>query len=178
MTPEIVAPNLLIVPFAETDLCPAYVEWLNDRELMRYSEQRLKRHTLESCRAYLRSFQGTPHHFWALRHATLGLVGTMTAYLDPVRGDSADLGILVGHPQARGRGLGREAWGAVMETLLGPLGLGSVTAGTLEINTPMRRVMEGTGMQRLPEKEHFLLWESRQVLVVKMVKHANMELRR
>lgn len=177
MTPEIVAPNLLIAPFAETDLRPAYVDWLNDQHLMRYSEQRLKRHTLESCRAYLRSFQGTPHHFWALRHAALGLVGTMTAYLDPIQGDSADLGILVGHPLARGRGIGREAWRAVMETLLGPLGLGSVTAGTLEVNTPMRRIMAGTGMTRLPEKERFLLWESRQVLVVKMVKYAEMEQR-
>lgn len=175
MTPEITTCHLLIRPFTENDLHPAYVGWLNDATLMRFSEQRFKQHTLESCREYLRSFQGTPHHFWAVRHAGLGLVGTMTAYLDEARGDSADLGILVGHSLARGLGIGREAWSAVLETLLGPLGLGRVTAGTLEVNWPMRRIMEATGMRLLPEKERFLLWESRQVLVVKMVKYARME---
>jgi [ribosomal protein S5]-alanine N-acetyltransferase len=39
--------RLLIVPFSEKHLQEKYVGWLNDKELMRYSEQRHKKHDFE-----------------------------------------------------------------------------------------------------------------------------------
>ena len=111
--------RLLITPFSERHLTARYVAWLNDRELMRYSEQRHKTHTLASCRAYWLSFADTPHYFWAIEEPANGLghVGNITAYVDQNNG-LADLSILIGLPQTRGKGYGREAWAGVCGFLL------------------------------------------------------------
>src|SRR5688500_17975894 len=103
-SPTIRTPRLVLTPFAERHLTATYVAWLNDREFMRYSEQRHKTHTLASCRAYWRSFADTPHYFWAMEETANGLghIGNMNAYVDQHNG-LADLGILIGSPHAKGK---------------------------------------------------------------------------
>lgn len=137
-SPPIRTARLVITPFTERHLTARYVAWLNDCELMRYSEQRHKTHTLESCRTYWRSFADTPHYFWALEEMAndLGHVGNMNAYVDQHNG-LADLGILIGSPQAKGKGYGQEAWAGVCNFLFHEVGLRKITAGVLALNRPM-----------------------------------------
>ena len=139
--------RLLIVPFSERYLTPRYVGWLNDPEVVRYSDQRYKSHTLESCREYWGSFTGTPHYFWAIvaRDCELGHIGTLTAYVDPPH-SVADLAILIGDPAVWGEGCGSEAWSATCSYLLGSGGMRKVTAGTLAQNKGMLGIMRRTGM--------------------------------
>jgi RimJ/RimL family protein N-acetyltransferase len=146
-SPAIRTKRLVITPFAERHLTARYVAWLNDRELMRYSEQRHKTHTLESCRAYWRSFDDTPNYFWAIEEAAndLGHVGNMNAYVDQ-RNGLADLGILIGSPQARGKGYGQEAWAGVCNFLFQELGVRKITAGMLALNRPMLTLARHVGM--------------------------------
>lgn len=59
-------PRLRLEPFTAAHLTPRYVAWLNDPEVVRYSDQRHQRHTLDSCRAYWQAFAQTPHYFWAI----------------------------------------------------------------------------------------------------------------
>jgi hypothetical protein len=54
--------RLLLEPFSEKYLSERYVSWLNDHEIVRYSEQRHRTHTIESCREFMNSFENTPHH--------------------------------------------------------------------------------------------------------------------
>jgi RimJ/RimL family protein N-acetyltransferase len=125
---------------------PEYVGWLNDRELMRFSRQRLRPHTRESCLEYLASFEGTPNLFWAIEERDPArMIGTATAYLDVAK-KSADVGILVGHPAARGRGLATEAWGLVLRYLFEVRGLAVVTGGTDVRHAAMLRVFRHHGM--------------------------------
>jgi RimJ/RimL family protein N-acetyltransferase len=146
-SPAIRTERLLITPFAERHLSVTYVSWLNDRALMRYSEQRHRAHTIESCREYWRSFADTPHYFWALEETANGLghIGNMNAYVNQ-HNSLADLGILIGSPQARGQGYGPEAWSAVCHFLFEALGLRKITAGVLAVNRPMLRLAETVGM--------------------------------
>jgi len=58
--PVLQTARLRMVPFSEAHLTTRYVGWLNDPEVVRYSEQRHQTHTIESCRSYLLSFSGTP----------------------------------------------------------------------------------------------------------------------
>ena len=62
-SPDIRTARLLITPLSERHLTKRYLGWLNDRQLMRYSEQRHKTHTISTCDAYRKSFDGTPHYF-------------------------------------------------------------------------------------------------------------------
>jgi len=139
----IVTARLRIERFGEKHLTDAYVGWLNDPEVVRFSDQRFRVHTRDSCRHYLESFAGTANLFLALttsdRH-----IGTMTAYVDDNHG-VADLGILIGDRQAWGMGYGTEAWTAVCDALL-EAGIRKITAGTLETNTGMRAIMSRAGM--------------------------------
>ena len=145
--PTLETPRLRIEPFREELLSARYVGWLNAADVVRYSEQRHRHHTLESCRAYLASYAGTDHYFWALvaRDPALGHVGNINAYLDP-RHQLADVGILVGERALWGRGYGREAWCAVVDFLIRDRGLRKVTGGTLSVNRGMLAILDASGM--------------------------------
>ncbi|MBI4615899.1 MAG: GNAT family N-acetyltransferase [Planctomycetes bacterium] len=145
--PTIEGPSLALVPFGDRSITEEYLGWLNDPDLMRYSQQRFRRHTAESCREYLRSFQGSPNFFWSvIRRADSLAVGTMTAYVEPEHG-CADIGILIGHPGIRGHGGGREAWGLGMAFLFEHRGMRKVTGGTVAANVPMVRIFLHWGMR-------------------------------
>ncbi len=166
-SPVLETARLRIAPFPESLLSETYVEWLNDPEVVRYSEQRFRRHTLESCRAYWSSFEGTPHHFWALTERGGGArhIGNMNAWVDESNG-VADVGILLGEKSLWGRGYGLEAWSAVCSWLLQGAGMRKVTAGTLEVNTGMLRIMEKAGMVDDGIRRKQVVWEGRAVDMV------------
>lgn len=115
------------------------VTWLNDRRLMRYSEQRHVIHTREGQLAYIRSREC----LWAIRYRDGGeLIGTMTAYIDHAN-RVADLGILVG---VQGHGYGSAAWIRAM-AILKKSGLRKVEAGCMSHNDGMMRICEKAEMQ-------------------------------
>ena len=87
--PILETPRLRIVPFCELYLTPRYVAWLNDPDVVRYSEQRHRVHTLESCRSYWLSFSGTPHFFWAIIVAD-GTFGPLSVGNAIIRVDTTD----------------------------------------------------------------------------------------
>ncbi len=161
--------RLVLAPFSERHLTDEYLSWLRDPELMRYSEQRFRVHTVESCRRYLESFKGTANRFWALEETALGLstIGTMTAYVAPADA-VADLGILVGKADARRRGYGLEAWRLVCRHLLDNGGMRKISAGTLSVNEPMLRLMRQSGMTPDGVRRRHVLFEGRAVDVVHM----------
>src|SRR5437762_2899726 len=111
--------RLRIEPFSNANLTDRYVAWLNDPEVVRFSQQRHRTHTTETCRAYLASFDRTPHYFWAIlsRDSTLGHIGNINAYVD-LHNKTADVGIIIGERAVWGRGYGGEAWQAVCRFLL------------------------------------------------------------
>ena len=146
-SPTIETPRLRIVPFSEKYLTPVYVSWLNDPEVVRYSEQRHREHTLESCRQYWQSFADTPNFFWAITAVDpmIGHIGNINAYVDTMN-SVADVGIMIGNRTVWGKGYGLEAWIAVCNYLLNEEGMRKVTAGTLATNKGMLRIMERSGM--------------------------------
>lgn len=133
-------------PFTKADITPAYLGWLRDPEVVRFSNQRFRTHTTESCTAYLASFEGTANQFFSIQRQSDGrAVGTMTAYLSSAHG-TADLGILIGDRGCWGQGLGLDAWQTLMAHLFQQAGLRKITAGTLRPNIGMVRIMERAGM--------------------------------
>lgn len=166
--PEIYTERLTLRPFSERDLTPEYVAWLNDPEVVRFSEQRHKTHTLESCREYMESFDDSPNHFWAigrtLRPDGNALIGTMTAYVDQDN-NVADLGIMIGDKPVWGQGLGTEAWKAVCAQLFAD-GVRKVAAGTLETHHAMRAIFRKAGMEDDGRRVGQTLWQGKEVDVV------------
>lgn len=155
---DIYTARLRIVPFGERHITERYVGWLNDRALVRFSEQRHKHHTLESVRRYWQSFEGTPHYFWAIEEVKRGFghIGNINAYVDRPN-LIADIGILVGAREATNQHLGFEAWVGVIKWLFEREGLRKITAGTLSLNAPMLRLARRAGMiEDGMRKRHYL----------------------
>jgi ribosomal-protein-alanine N-acetyltransferase len=133
-------------PFNEDDINPIYVNWLNNPEVVRYSNQRFFRHTEESCRQYLAAFIGSTNNFLAIEDsASRSMIGSLTVYRS-LHHRTADIGIMVGNPVWWGRGIGFEAFRTIVEALERSCEIRKITAGTLAINVGMIRIMEKAGL--------------------------------
>lgn len=161
---EIETERCWLRPFSEQFLTERYVGWLNDRDVVRYSEQRHRKHTLETCRAYMNSFEGTPNYFVAIvaKDRQLGHIGNLNAYVDRHNG-VADVGIVVGEKAVWGHGYGSEAWAAFVQFLIRERNLRKVTAGTLAINDGMIGIMRRSGMHIECTRRRQALCEGREV---------------
>ena len=128
-------------------LTSEYVRWLNDPEVVKFSNQRFREHTLESSKNYLDLFIGSDNFFLSIAEINSGRVcGSITAYRDLNHG-TADMGLMVGDRSVWGRGYGLEAWKLLMQYLFSSGGVRKVTGGTLASNIGMLKIMERSGME-------------------------------
>ncbi len=146
--PEITDGVIRILLFNESHLNENYVSWLNDKEVVRYSEQRHSKHTLETCREYYENQKKSENFFLAIellakkgRH--VGNLGISVNFANKI----ADLSIIIGDKSAWGTGVASRAWSLVLKTLLYDLDFRMVTAGTMDINKPMIRLIMRSGMK-------------------------------
>jgi ribosomal-protein-alanine N-acetyltransferase len=163
-----------LTPFTQGHLSDRYVSWLNDPEVVRYSEQRHHRHTAESCAAYFRSVSQSGDLFLAIEaaDAALGHVGNMTVAFDrPNR--SADVSIMLGEASARGRGIGAQAWCGIVDYLLAAGSQRRVTAGTMAPNLPMIALMRKSGMTIEAVRPRVFLREGEEVDLVLAARFAD-----
>jgi len=161
--------RLVLKPFCEKYLTQEYVNWLNDLEVVRYSEQRHHKHTIESCRRYIKSFEGSPNYIWVILAVSdnLGHIGNINAYVDE-KNRIADVGILIGKKEVWNRGYGSEAWSGVCNYLLNILKLRKVTGGAISTNKVMLRLMQKAGMVKDGRRTRHYLWEGNEVDIIHM----------
>jgi len=153
-----------LVEFTDKHLSDNYISWLNDPEVIKFSQQRLKRHTKYSSELYINEFKHKGNFFFAIeadechvRHAAV----TMLDY-----GSRADLGILIGDRSYWGLGVVGSAWGQAIEFLKLEKKVKKITAGTLEVNYSMRRLAEKAGMQPVKCNET-LKWQSKEIKILR-----------
>ncbi len=131
--------------FTDENLADEYISWLNDFDVVRYSNQRFRQHNQETCRAYFNSFENSDHIFVAIYQDTK-FIGTMTAYISRIH-QTADMGIMIGDRQYWGKGVGKDAWTTLMQGLFEQSQLRKITGGTLRCNKAMVNIMVSSGMQ-------------------------------
>ncbi len=124
-----------------------YIDWLNDPEVVKYSNQRFKPHDANSCHNYLKSFENTENLFLAvhLKEAE-EFIGTMTAYYSAPH-QVVDLGLMIGNKKYWGRGFGQEAWNLLMSFMLEKSKIRKVTGGTSSSNLGMINIMKRAEMK-------------------------------
>jgi ribosomal-protein-alanine N-acetyltransferase len=127
--------------------------WLNDPEVVRYSEQRHKKHDPHSQNNYICSFVHGEFKEIMLDNEP---IGTITGRIDRNNG-TADMGILIGEKRHWGNGYGTTAWALMMSDLFSSNLVRKVEAGCMNTNLAMMMIFVKTGMK--PEgrrKDHFL----------------------
>ena len=138
--------KIQLQPFTASDIDDHYIQWLNDKDVVRYSNQRFLKHDRASCLRYLATFENTGNLFFSIRYMEDGRqIGTMTAYVSPHHG-TVDVGIMLGDKSVWGHGYGQDAWDTFTNWLLAQNHIRKLTAGTLAANTGMIKLMERSGM--------------------------------
>lgn len=147
IAPVLVGQLVSLRPFGPDDITEQYIGWLNDPRVVRFSNQRFRRHNAESCAAYLSSFEGTANLFLSMRRRQDDApIGTMTAYVN-VHHQTVDVGIMVGAPEVWGQGYGQDAWDLLLTWLASRSDIRKITAGTLDCNIGMQKLMQRSGME-------------------------------
>jgi RimJ/RimL family protein N-acetyltransferase len=136
----------LLLRFGPKDISRRYLMWLNNPEVVRFSNQRFRKHDVASSRRYLKSFAGTDNLFLSIRERRgKRAIGTMTVHAAMPHG-TADVGILIGEISVWGKGFGLDAWKTLISWLLMGCSMRKVTGGTLASNVGMKCIFERSGM--------------------------------
>jgi RimJ/RimL family protein N-acetyltransferase len=163
--------QVVLYPFTRRHLTDEYVGWLNDPIVTQFSEQRHKKHNLESCKKYLDSLRKNHGLIWAIHSNDLH-IGNISATFD-INNYLVDVGILIGKSECYGRGVGFKAWQLIVNYLRRAYPDYKITAGCMENNFAMLRIMEKSGMvDDGYRKDHFLFDGRRVGLLYKALNHS------
>lgn len=148
------AERLVLRTYHAGMVTPDHVRWLNDPEVVKYSEQRHTTHTLESQHTYVNNLWSNPGSIiWAIMLQRSGdslgknpqAIGTITAHCD-IKNRIADMGIMIGDKTQWKKGYGLEAWSAVIDFLF-KHAMRKITAGCMSNNTAMLHLCLKSGMR-------------------------------
>jgi|KBSMisStaDraftv2_1062788.scaffolds.fasta_scaffold945353_2 RimJ/RimL family protein N-acetyltransferase len=148
----LVAHRILLTKHTEPKHLKTMVRWLNDPDVVQFSEQRHHRHDEESQAHYITDGCSIFREI----HTEKRFIGTITADID--RANSvANVGILIGEKKEWGKGYGTEAWKTFCDHLL-THGIRKIEAGTMACNYGMLNIFRRTGMHHEGQRyNHFLL---------------------
>jgi RimJ/RimL family protein N-acetyltransferase len=136
---------------------PRQVAWLNDPNVVRFSEQRHQRHTLHSQLNYVTGFPG---FIWGIHLVDSGEhIGNLGAAID-LHNQVADVGIIIGDQSCWGKGMGFEAWDAACSWLLSREGgaVRKLEAGCMKTNEAMLRIIKKSRFAQEGERvNHFIV---------------------
>lgn len=155
-TPELSTERLILLPYTPDRVTKRHVDWLNDPEVVQFSQQRHIKHTVESQQqaVIIREKAGQPWWVVCLKGDDIGTIRVTVDNHNKV----GEIGILIGDKTSWGNGYAAEAWREVMRWCFEGLGLRKVECGCMSPNLAMRRVAENCGMRiEGGRPSHFLL---------------------
>lgn len=131
---ELESERLLFEPLSTKHLSPAYVNWLNDADTIKFLESGGD-YTHEKLKNYLTDVEENGMLFWAIRKKSNNQhIGNIK--IDPVssRHERGEYGILIGNKSDWGVGYGKEASERVLRFCFDELNLRKITLGVLAEN--------------------------------------------
>lgn len=146
------------------DLLPTYQRWINDFATLRTLAAVPQPMTTEQEQAWFeRAAAGSPEvvHFTIFERVTGRAIGNTELHRIDHRHRSAELGILVGEPDARGKGYGTEAVRLVLDYAFVALGLHNVMLTVYEFNLAGRRAYEKAGFREFGRRRQARLMGGR-----------------
>lgn len=134
--------SLLLRPICEADATARYRDWMNDYEIVRYTESRFYTQTIESLRNWIIGVDSSPSEicfaiFSDNGEKKLQHIGNIKLDVN-ARHNCGDIGLIIGEKTVWGSGVATAAIRAVTEYGLRELGLHRMYAGIYEPNTASR----------------------------------------
>lgn len=137
--------NLLITNFKLKDINKNYIQWLNNKKLLKYSNNKFTIYNKKKCITYFKSFEKSQNLFLSIKNNKLELIGTITCFFS-CKNKICDIGILLGDKNHRSIGLGLKSWKMIMSFLAENYSLKKISAGALRENTKMINIFKKSKM--------------------------------
>jgi RimJ/RimL family protein N-acetyltransferase len=149
-----------LIKFNKSYISKKYIQWLNDKNLMQYSDRRHKKHNKKSCIEYLKNFENSDDKFFAIiDKKNLEHIGNTTAIIDK-KNNIADIGILIGK---NNQGYGLIAWKEMISYLFSKK-IRKVTGGAMINNKAMVKIFKKSNMQfEYKKKKQYLYKQNKPV---------------
>jgi [ribosomal protein S5]-alanine N-acetyltransferase len=145
VTSTIVGPHVTISPLLPAHVNDAYVGWLNNPEIIRFTEISLDE-TAESTRAYVRAAIKAPNAaVWRIMIDDGVHVGNIRLSNIRLNHRRAEVALMIGAQEAWGRGVGSSAIELIARYAFEELELHKLTAGILKPNIGSFRAFEKAG---------------------------------
>lgn len=139
-----------LVKFRKKFITKTMIGWLNDKNLMRYSEQRFFKHTKASCIKFYLDNLRNKNLYYAIFDENKH-VGNIKAVIDKFN-SVAGIRILIAY---KNRGYGNIAWKQIMDILI-KRGVRKIVGGTMVENKAMIKIFKNNGMKLEYKKiKHF-----------------------
>jgi len=154
------------------NITPDYVEWLNDKETVQFLECRNRSYSFQDVQEYVSSMLESHHDYlfgiflhsiWHIGNIKIGNINYKHYF--------ADLGILIGDKEARGRGFGTKAICMATDYAFNELRLHKLVSGIYENNIASIKVFSNAGYKEVGRLKKHRLYEGKyvdQVLVEKI----------
>lgn len=134
----------------QADATPAYVQWMNDQEVVQYLESRFVVHTLEGIRDYIKKMENSAENilFGIFLKENKKHIGNIK--IGPINREHkfADVGIMIGDKSAWGKGYGTEAVKLATRYAFEKLGLHKLMAGCYADNIGSAKIFLKSGYEQ------------------------------
>ncbi len=151
----IIGPRILLESLKPQDITQNYANWMNDDEVVQYTESRGKNYTLKDLKNYIHEKNESPHDY------LLGVflkenrehIGNIKIGGIDLNKRSADIGVMIGNKKVWGQGFATEAIQLVTQYAFENLNLEKLIAGMLENNIGSLKAFLKSGYRQVDRQK-------------------------
>jgi len=131
------------------DSLSSYIRWMNDEEVMRFTESKGRKYSIQDLKEYIRAMSDSKNKLFGifLRENDRHIGNIKIGNIHPIH-KRADIGLIIGEKDLWGKGLGQEAIALVTEHAFSVLKLKTVYAGVLSNNVGSYKAFLKAGFQK------------------------------
>lgn len=131
----------------EQDLNGELLNWLNDKDVVAFSQQKYEKYNFFKLKSYWCGFiEREDLYLKIVTKKDQIMIGTMTVYFNTAK-TVGDIGILIGDKSFWNKGYGFHAWSLLLSYLFKEQKLQCITGGCDIRNSAMINIFEKTGMK-------------------------------
>jgi len=151
-------------PLVIDDVTDEYIKWMNDYEVVKYTESRFKQHTRESIMEFVNNANNKKTHTFAIiandynKHIGNIKIGNINWI-----SRNGDIGLIIGRKEYYGRGIATEAIRLVTQYAFEQLNLNKVRCGIYAPNIGSIKAFQKAGWEIYLTKPKMYLFEDEYV---------------
>ena len=143
--PHLIGQGLTLQTLTEVDITSSYIDWMNDPEIVKYTEQRFHSANADNTILYINQMAESPADLFYGIYLDGMHVGTIKLGAINARHKTADLSYIIGARQHWGKGIASLSIAAMTEIGFSQLNLVKICAGIYANNIGSLRVLEKNG---------------------------------